>query len=70
MGELTDSNEIKLDTLFKYCGQSEYRIIPNEAYNFTQFKNDSLHIKKVFWTSKYGLTGYELRNGKILTLEI
>jgi hypothetical protein len=64
-GEITDSTEIRKDTLFNYCKQSKYLIINDKNSNYKDYIKDSLHVMKVFWTNKFGLSGYQLRNGDI-----
>ena len=68
-GRITDDTETRSDSLFHYCHQRSYLVVENEDADSEKFKQDSLHIMKIFWTEKYGLSGYELRNGSVLRIE-
>ena len=63
MGELTAIDSFSTDNKFIDLGISKYWTIKNQAADWPQYKQDSTMIINAFWTEKYGLTGYELRNG-------
>jgi hypothetical protein len=67
-GTIEDVSEIKYDSLFNYCNQNKYIVITDKHSEVEKFKNDPFHVMKLFWTDKYGLTGYELRNGEIFKI--
>lgn len=69
-GQITDTTEVKYDTLFNYCNQQFYRVITDENSEFKKFKNDPNHVMKIYWTDKYGLSGYVLRNGMFFKIII
>ncbi len=69
-GEISDSSNRVTDDRFKKYHVRNYLVIRNNARNWKQYRNDSTMILNLFWTEKYGLTGYELRNGQQYTIRI
>ncbi len=68
-GELKNLADKKTDSLFKSYDINEYWIIHNETADWQENKSDSHGIITLYWTERYGLTGYELRNGEKYTIK-
>ena len=68
MGELTDLTKMNTDHHFEELGVKNYWTIINESADWEQHKQNATIITRLFWTEKYGLTGYELRNGQTFKL--
>lgn len=62
VGEVTDSTIVRYDDMFETLGVGEYWEIGTEL---PLEKLDSNAVTKVFWSEKYGLTGYYKRNGEL-----
>jgi hypothetical protein len=69
MGELTAIDSFSTDNKFIDLGISKYWTIKNQAADWPQYKQDSTMIINAYWTEKYGLTSYELRNGDIYRIK-
>ena len=67
-GTITDSTLVRHDSLFTYCHQSSYYVLEDEHADQESLSQNLLHVMRVFWTAKYGLSGYQLRNGKIFRI--
>ncbi len=64
MGNLSDTSTKYSDNRFEKSGIQNYWVIANQIAEWEQYKKDSTIILKAYWTEKYGLTGYDLRNGQ------
>jgi len=62
-GEIENIDSLTKDELLKSIGINEYWIINKSNYDKSTILPDTV-IKKVFWTEKFGLTGYEYGNGE------
>jgi hypothetical protein len=67
-GELFDINQTITDLTFKDIGVSEYwKIKKSNNYNQKEIPDSIIHY--VFWSVKYGLTGYEYGNGEMYKIK-
>ncbi|MBC7412568.1 MAG: hypothetical protein H7331_08970 [Bacteroidia bacterium] len=64
IGEINNVSNVISDNRFSKFEIKQYFQVVNQAANWEQYRLDSTTIIKLFWTEKYGLTGYELRNGE------
>jgi hypothetical protein len=69
MGEFPSFDSCSIDNRFSDLGISKYWTIKNESADWKQYKDDSTIILTAYWTEKFGLTEYELRNGDIYRIK-
>ena len=64
MGKFPSFESSISDNKFMDLGISKYWIIKNQHADRKQYQLDSTIIINAYWTEKYGLTGYDFRNGE------
>ena len=63
-GKLENIDDLIIDSTFKDLGVKEYWKIEKSNYHQQGVTPDSV-IHRVYWSVKYGLTGYEYGNGEM-----
>jgi hypothetical protein len=67
-GEIFDINQLETDSLFLNIGVAKYWKVMKSNYNHQNDLTDSI-IHNVYWSAKFGLTGYEYGNGEMFKIK-